>query len=172
MIRPALIPGNTCRFLGYDLPTLSIAYTPQLSYSIQSLTSCLLFERKTTLHWSPLVKDHRRTLLFACYQALVCSLLCSSTQTFHLSFRQHLNHFAHAKGCCLPATQTGKGQPPRSLTPNLCCCKEIGLNFIHKSIMTGCPHSCILNTPHYFMGAQYRERPWSQITFKDIDEFH
>lgn len=169
MISQALIPGNTCRFLGCILPTLSIAYTPQLSYGIQSLASCLLVGRKTTLHWSPLMKDHIRILLFACYQALVGSI-CSRTQKLVICpFTNTWILFAHAKGCRLPAKQTGKGQPPRSLTPNLCCCKEICLNFIHKCIMTGCPHSRILNTPHYSMGAQYRDRSWSQITFKDID---
>lgn len=108
-----------------------------------------------------------------------CLLACTGwlcllkhTETFHLPFRQHLNPVAHAKGCCLPVTQTRKGQPPRSLTTNLCCCKKIGLNFIHKCIMTSYPHSCILNTPHYSMGVLYSDRPLSQITFKDIDELH
>lgn len=90
--------GYTCRFLGHILPTFPVPYTPQLSYGIQSLTSCLLFRKKTTLYQHPLVKNHIRMLLFACYQALLCSV-CSSTQTFHLSFHQHLNP-PHIRGCC------------------------------------------------------------------------
>lgn len=81
VFRPALIPGNTFRFVGHILPTFPIPHTPQLSYGIQSLASCLLFRKKTTLYQSPLVKNHIRMLLFACYQALLC-YICSSTQLF------------------------------------------------------------------------------------------
>lgn len=88
--------------------------------------------------------------------------------TFHLAFHQHLNPFSRVRGWC--STQTGKGHPPRLPAPNLCCFKETCLNSIHKCIMTGCPHSCILNTPHYSMDAQHR--PQFQVTLKDIDEFH
>lgn len=75
--------------------------------------------------------------------------------TFHLSCHQHLNTFPYVRGCC--STQTGKCQPPIFPTPNLCCFKETCLNSIHKYIMTGCPHSCILNTLHYCMDSQHRQ---------------
>lgn len=75
--------------------------------------------------------------------------------TFHLSFHQHLNPFPHVRACC--SEQTGKSQPPRFPTPHFCCFKEMCLNSIHKCIMTGCPHSCIPNTPHYCMDAQHKQ---------------
>lgn len=145
--------GYTCTFLGHILPTFPIPYSPQLSYGIQSLALCLLFRKKTTLYQHPLVKNCIGMLLFVCYEALLCSI-CSSTQTFHLSCHQHLNP-PHIRGCCL--TQTGKGQPPRFPTPNPCFFNEACLNSIHKCIMTGCPHSCVLNAPHYCMDAQHRQ---------------
>lgn len=77
--------GYTCRFLGHILFSFPIPYTPQLSCGIQCLSSCLLFRKKTTLYQSPLVKNHIRMLLFACYQALLCCI-CSSTQLFICPF--------------------------------------------------------------------------------------